>query len=108
VGDCASCGLHAQGALLKSIDGDLFPVRTDVHGRTRIYDARPLDAMPQVPDLVAAGVKALAVDATLLDAGETARQVARLARAIRASKDGTRPPAREDGATTGHLFSGIG
>ena len=108
VGDCASCGLRAQGALLKSIDGDLFPVRTDVHGRTRIYDARPLDAMPQVPDLVAAGVKALAVDATLLDAGETARQVARLARAIRASKGGARPPAREDGATTGHLFSGIG
>ena len=108
VGDCASCGLRASGAILRSIDGDLFPVRTDLEGRTRIYDARPLDAMPQVPDLVAAGVCALAVDATLLDADDVARQVARLAKAVRASMDGTRPPTREDGATTGHLFSGIG
>ena len=50
----------------------------------------------------------MAVDATLLDSAETSVAVARLARALAAVRGGRSPAARAQGATSGHLFLGIG
>ena len=39
--DCANCRLRARKLSLKNIDGKVMPVRTDIHGRSRLYDATP-------------------------------------------------------------------
>ena len=108
VHDCARCALRRRQLSLKDKDGRLLPVRTDVHGRSRIYDAAPLDLTPQVGELVAAGVSRLAVDAILLDEDQATRAVRRLADAVAAVRNGKKPAPREKGATSGHLFWGIG
>ena len=93
---------------LKNIDGNLFPVRTDIHGRSRIYHAWPLDATPQVEDLLAAGVSLFMVDATLLSAEEAVHAVKRVRTALDAAATGGPRPKREAGTVSGHLFQGIG
>ncbi len=108
VHDCARCALRRRQLSLKDKDGRLLPVRTDLHGRSRIYDAAPLDLTPQVGELVAAGVSRLAVDATLLTPEQASDEVKRLAQAIAAVRAGKRPAPREKGSTSGHLFWGIG
>jgi len=85
-----------------------IPVRTDIHGRSRIWAAHPLDATPQAAELVSSGVMRLMADATLLSPAETAFSVERVVRAIVAVREGRRPAPRMQGATSGHLFTGIG
>jgi U32 family peptidase len=106
--DCSRCALRRRELSLCDKDGRELPVRTDANGRSRIYDAAPLDLTPQVGELVAAGVTRLAVDATLLSEQEAASAVARVKAALEAVQAGKRPAPREKGATSGHLFWGIG
>lgn len=106
--DCARCALRRRRLRLRNIDGQLLPVRTDAEGRCRIYAAAPLDATPEVPRLVEAGVSRLLVDCTLLAPSEVLSPVRRAARALVAARAGRVPAAREEGATTGHLFAPIG
>lgn len=105
--DCARCRLRARKLALKNIDGKVMPVRTDIHGRSRLYDAYPIDITPQIPQLMAAGITRYMVDGTLLDADETARAIARAHRAVEAAKAGRKPAERMRGATSGCLFVGI-
>lgn len=105
--DCANCRLRARKLSLKNIDGKVMPVRTDIHGRSRLYDAYPIDLTPQVPQLLDAGVRRLMVDGTLLEADEIGRAVARTRRAVEAAKAGRKPAARLRGATSGCMFVGI-
>ena len=106
--DCPNCELRRRRLSLRDIDGNLLPVRTDVHGRSRIWAAHPLDATPQADALVATGVTRLMADATLLSPEECAFAVERVVRAIAAASGGRRPAPRVQGATSGHLFTGIG
>ena len=108
VHNCEKCPQRARRLSLKDIDGNLLPVRTDVNGRSRIWAAHPLDATPQADQLVEAGVCWLLADCTLLGPKETTFAVERVCRAIAAAKAGRRPAARLAGATSGHLFAGIG
>ena len=108
VHNCEKCPQRARRLSLKDIDGNLLPVRTDVNGRSRIWAAHPLDATPQADQLVEAGVRWLLADCTLLGPKETTFAVERVCRAIAAAKAGRRPAARLAGATSGHLFAGIG
>ena len=105
--DCANCRLRARKLSLKNIDGKIMPVRTDIHGRSRLYDAYPIDLTPQVPQLLDAGVRHLMVDGTLLEADEIGRAVARVRRAVEAAQAGRKPAARLRGATSGCMFVGI-
>jgi len=41
VHDCARCPQRARRLSLRDIDGNLLPVRTDIHGRSRIWAAHP-------------------------------------------------------------------
>ena len=105
--DCANCRLRARKLSLKNIDGKVMPVRTDIHGRSRLYDAYPIDLTPQVPQLLDAGVRRLMVDGTLLEADEIGRAVARVRRAVEAAQAGRKPATRLRGATSGCMFVGI-
>ena len=105
--DCARCRLRQRKLALKNIDGKVMPVRTDIHGRSRLYDAYPIDITPQIPQLMDAGIMRFMVDGTLLDAQETARAVARVRRAVEAAQAGRKPAARLRGATSGCMFVGI-
>ncbi len=101
-GDCARCGLRARQTSLRDGSGTCFPVRTDLQGRSRVYGPCPLDLVPHVAELVAAGVSRLLVDATLMDDAELAMQVRRAIRAREGDAVGPLP-----GTTTGHLFSPV-
>ena len=105
--DCARCRLRQRRLSLCDRDGALMPVRTDLEGRSRIYAAAPLDATPEIPALLEAGVTRFMADCTLLDERETSAAVARVARAVAAARAGKKPDARLAGATTGHLYAPI-
>lgn len=106
--DCPHCKLRTRRLSLRDHDGALLPVRTDVHGRSRIYAAHPLDATPQMGELLAAGVTRFCADATLLSPAEATAAVGRVVRAAEAVRAGRKPAARLEGANSGHLFSPIG
>lgn len=100
--DCAHCPERARHLGIKNIDGEVFPVRTDLHMRSRIYASRVQDLIPQVQDLVSAGVTRLCIDATLLSEAELTHELQRLQHALAGERT-----EREAGADAGHLFEGI-
>ena len=105
--DCKHCRLRRRKMSLKNIDGRMLPVRTDIHGRSHLFDAYPIDATPQIPQLLAAGVSRFMVDGTLMEPSELARLVARARRALDAALAGRQPAPRMQGATSGCLFVGV-
>lgn len=105
--DCARCALRSRELSLRNIDGKVFPVRTDIHGRSRLYTAQPTDITPQIPQLLAAGVSRFLVDGTLLAPEELRRHVVRARRALDAAVAGRTPAARQRGCTSGCLFVGV-
>ena len=105
--DCARCALRSRELSLRNIDGKVFPVRTDIHGRSRLYTAQSIDITPQIPQLLGAGVSRFLVDGTLLAPEELHRQVVRARRALDAAIAGRTPAARQRGCTSGCLFVGV-
>ena len=105
--DCARCRLRERDLWLKNIDGKLLPVRTDIHGRSRLYAAAPLDITPQMGKLAAAGVSRYLVDATLMDARELAEALGHARRALEAARAGRAPGRRLAGTEPGCLFVGV-
>lgn len=108
VHDCSACRLRKTSLSLRTERGDLYPVRTDANGRSRVYAAHPQDLTPQVGELLEAGVTRFMADCTLLSVRETAKAVARVRRALDATLCGKMPDARLPGYTSGHLFAPIG
>ncbi|WP_298579051.1 U32 family peptidase [uncultured Olegusella sp.] len=105
--DCARCGLRKQRLSLRSRDGSLLPVRTDLQGRSRLYAARPLDLAPEIGELLSAGVSRLMVDCSLLGEQEVGSELRRIQAALLAAQTGKRPALRLVGSDTGHLLSPI-
>ena len=103
--DCGRCELRNKDLAIRGVRGDILSVRTDMASRSRIYAAQPLDLVPNIAELLNAGVSRFAVDATLLDEKQTAHEVSRLIAAIRAVTHGGKAPQRERGANSGHLFA---
>lgn len=97
---CGTCE-RRQGAarFLEDRKGYRFPVATDLHGCGRIYNAVPLDVAHAIGDLLRAGVRGFAVDATLMGEGETEHALNR----VRSGLNGTKVAKLSD-TTTGHLF----
>ena len=106
--NCAKCQLRQRRFSLRDIDGALLPVRTDLEGRSHLYASHPLDATPQIPDLMAAGVTRFMADGTLLTPQEVSFAVERVKRAVAAGREDRKAAPRLQGATSGHLFVGIG
>ncbi len=107
VHNCAKCDLRAQRLALRSQKGDLFPVRTNVHGRSRVYAAHPLDLTPHLGELAEAGITWFAADCSLLSPEQTTRAVGRVCAALKTALAKSAVPERLAGHVTGHLFAPI-
>lgn len=105
--DCANCRLRVRDFKLKNIDGRMLPVRTGLNGRSRLYDGVQLDATPQIPQLLRAGVTRFLVDGTLMNIDILSRSVARTNRALEAARSGRTPDKRLPGTSSGCLFQGV-
>ena len=98
--DCATCARRAGSRrYLLDRKGYRMPVTSDEHGHGHIYNAVPLDAVHVVGELLEAGVTGFAIDTTLMDGREAARELSRLERALAGERIAKRPDT-----TTGHLF----
>ncbi|MDR3308293.1 MAG: U32 family peptidase [Coriobacteriales bacterium] len=104
---CAACARRKAPRLLEDRKGYRFPVRTDDHGRSHIYNAVPLDLIPQLPSLITCGISTFLVDATLLTTKQTAEEVARAVRARDIAQKGSHTLPKREGMTTGHLNRGV-
>ena len=107
VHDCARCQLRKQDNALVGGKGERYPVRTDLQGRSRVYAPEPLDAAPEVAELVQGGVRRLMVDGTLLSSDAVSKAVARLVAAVKTYQEGKPSPQRLAGHTSGHLHRPI-
>lgn len=105
--DCANCSLRVRDFKLKNIDGRMLPVRTGLNGRSHLYDGVQLDATPQIPQLLRAGVTRFLVDGTLMNIDMLSRSVARTNRALEAARSGRTPDKRLPGTSSGCLFQGV-
>ena len=103
--DCARCELRRRAYALEGDKGERYPVRTDLQGRSRIYAAEPLDAVPELSELVASGVRRVLVDGTLLSSDELVAAVRRVADALAHLGEGD--VARLAGYGSGHLHRPI-
>lgn len=105
--DCAVCPRRKSPHFLKDRKGYEFPVITDAMGRSHLYNAVELDVAPAMPDLMAAGVSAFMVDATLMNAEETAHAVGRAIRALHVAQNDGNSIAKMPNTTSGHLYRGV-
>ena len=105
--NCAECVRRKSPHFLKDRKGFEMPVVTDCCGRSHLYNAVSLDLTHLMPDLLAAGVDAVMVDATLLNVEETTAAVRRAVRARDVAQKSGDALKKVDGATTGHIFRGV-
>ena len=104
------CALRRRRLSLRDIDGRELPVRTDVNGPARAIWFGP------VARRHAAGGRPSRRRRVASSGGRPAHgrgggsrpAVRRVVRAVEAAQDGRRPDRRLPGATSGHLFAGIG
>jgi len=101
-------GLFPKGAgevCLKDEKGFIFPVKTDLLGRTYIMNSRELCMIEHVSDLIKAGVDCLRIEAKTYDREKTER----ITRAYRDAIDNCcKKKCSETGEyTTGHYFRGV-
>ncbi len=112
MGDCAqscrTCTRRRMRLTLRDEFDRPSYVTSDELGRSRLWQVSPLDATPQIPELLVFGVERFMVDAQLLAPEEAGRAVARAVRALEAARAGRAPAPREHGANSGHLFERIG
>ena len=105
--DCARCRMRTRALSLKNIDGRMFPVRTDLNGRSRLFASEIVDITPQIPQMLSAGVSRFLVDGAGVGPDEFSRALEHTRRAIRAALDGRTPQKRASGTTAGCLFVGV-
>jgi putative protease len=102
-------GLHmkcADDTRLKDEKGFVFPVKTDLEGRTYILNSRELCMLEYVPDLIRTGVDCLRIEAGTYDRLKTEK----ITRAYREAIDncGVKMKCSDFGDhTTGHYFRGV-
>ncbi len=105
--DCDACPRRKSPHYLKDRKGYEFPVITDALGRSHLYNAVELDVAPAMPELMAAGISAFMVDATLMNAEETAHAVGRAIRALHVAQNDGNAIAKMPNTTSGHLYRGV-
>lgn len=105
--NCSVCPRRKSPHVLKDRKGYEFPVITDAMGRSHLYNAVELDIAPAMPELLAAGISAYMVDATLMNAEETAHAVGRAIRALHVAQNDGNSIAKMPNTTSGHLYRGV-
>lgn len=105
--DCDACPRRKSPHYLKDRKDFEFPVVTDCLGRSHLYNSVQLDVAHALPELIHAGISAVMVDATLLNAEQTAQAVGRAVRACELAKRDAGTVPKPSAATSGHLFRGV-
>lgn len=105
--NCAVCPRRKSPHVLKDRKGYEFPVVTDAMGRSHLYNAVELDIASSMPELLAAGISSYMVDATLMNAEETAHAVGRAIRALHVAQNDGNAIAKMPNTTSGHLYRGV-
>ena len=105
--NCAECPRRKSPHVLKDRKGYEFPVVTDAMGRSHLYNAVELDIASSMPELLAAGISSYMVDATLMNAEETAHAVGRAIRALHVAQNDGNAIAKMPNTTSGHLYRGV-
>lgn len=105
--NCAECPRRRSPHVLKDRKGYEFPVVTDAMGRSHLYNAVELDIASSMPELLAAGISSYMVDATLMNAEETAHAVGRAIRALHVAQNDGNAIAKMPNTTSGHLYRGV-
>jgi putative protease len=108
--ECGSCGRRTSEWFLRDRKGYRFPVRTDLAGRTHVYNSVPLDLVGALDEVLAAGVEAVRLDLQMLSVSEAVAQVERIVQALSVAGSGV--DLREQSksglpTTTGHFFRGL-
>jgi putative protease len=106
---CGTCDRRTAAGTLRDRKGYEFPVRTDVSGRSHIYNSVPLDLLPALEELLDAGVTALRLDLEVESPADAASAVGLVIGALERTMSGIDPtPRQKDSATTsGHFFRGV-
>jgi putative protease len=105
--DCDACPRRKSPHYLKDRKDFEFPVVTDCLGRSHLYNSVQLDVAHALPELIHAGISAVMVDATLMNAEQTAQAVGRAVHACDLAKRDTGTVSKPAAATSGHLFRGV-
>ena len=105
--NCAECPRRKSPHVLKDRKGYEFPVVTDAMGRSHLYNAVELDIASSMPELLAADISSYMVDATLMNAEETAHAVGRAIRALHVAQNDGNAIAKMPNTTSGHLYRGV-
>lgn len=107
--DCKRCRLRTQELYLQDSEGNKYPVYTDVLGRSRIFDSKPLDIVEHIPQLLKAGVAKFLIDARGLDQVQLCDAIERV-QSFTAQSRGDRntiKPTQKPASYTGHLFDPV-
>lgn len=102
-------GLFPKGAgevCLKDEKGFIFPVKTDLQGRTYIMNSRELCMLEYVPDLIKAGVDCMRIEAKMYDPEKTGK-ITRIYRDAIDDCDIEMKCSDIGEYTTGHYFRGV-
>ena len=98
--NCSSCARrNGEQLYLRDRKNYEFPVTTDENGKGHLYNSVVFDACHAIPDLMNAGVRAFAIDDTLLNDFDAEQQYYRARRAMQGKR-----VKKEEGTTVGNLF----
>lgn len=106
---CFECERREEPHFLRDRKGYSFPLRTDRTGRSHIYNAIPLDLVPEMEKVVATGVSMVRLDTTFLPPHRAVEAYERLRNALGAAIHETDATVRDftDRTTSGHFFRGV-
>lgn len=102
--NCGSCPRRRSPHWLSDRKGYKVPVVTDLCGRSHLYNAVSLDIARMMPELLASGISAIMVDATLMTVQQTSEAVNRAKRARDLALTSNNSVSKREGTTTGHMF----
>lgn len=105
--ECASCKRRTVAFGLRDRKGYVFPVATDDAGRSHLYNSVTLDIVPDIPDLLASGIRAFLVDTTLMDVEQASQAIGRVRHAIAVAEEEGASVPKMPNTTSGHLHRGL-
>jgi len=106
---CGACTRRSARRFLRDRKGYVFPVATDITGRSHLYNSVVLDLTSALPEIVQAGVRAVRLDVHTESTHDAVGAVRAISRALDAVLAGREPTFtdRKGPTTSGHFFRGV-
>lgn len=103
---CGTCARRAEPRWLLDRKGYRFPVKTDLTGRTHVFNSVPLDLLDVLEQVLDTGVSAIRLDLEGLAPEEAARHVRRASGRL-SGHIASAPREGRGSTTSGHFFRGV-